>query len=175
MSSPWKVFPNRHYHEGIYLLNRRWHDCSTVTGIILQKSLARLFNSYWQDYSTVAGMIVQQSLAQLFNSHWHNQTSTLWTEARIRQLFRSLYIRNNSIIIYKRVGYGCKIVRRFYEMKLKNYLKARSVRQVAPILWNKIRRRFHIPSDFYLPYQWTFTIWITYWLLRYIQRKRSRD
>ena len=44
------------------LFNSRWYDCS-VTGTIAQQSLARLINSHWHDSSTVAGMIVQQSLA----------------------------------------------------------------------------------------------------------------
>ena len=38
--------------------NSHWHDCLTVTGIILQQSLTQLFNSYWQDYSTVTGIIL---------------------------------------------------------------------------------------------------------------------
>ena len=39
------------------------------------------FNSHWQDYSTVAGMILQQSLARLFNSHWHNSSTVTDTIA----------------------------------------------------------------------------------------------
>ena len=78
-SSPWKVFPNRHYREGIYLLNCRWHGCSTVTGIMLQQSLAWLFNSHWHDCSTDAGTIVQQSLAWLFISRWHEYSTVAGT------------------------------------------------------------------------------------------------
>ena len=56
-----------------------WHDCSTVTGIIHQQPLARLFNSHWLGYSTVTGMILQQSLARLFNSHWHDWSTVAGT------------------------------------------------------------------------------------------------
>ena len=52
-----------------------WQGCSTVTGTIVQQSLARLFNSCWHGYSTVAGVIIQQSLAQLFNSGWHDSST----------------------------------------------------------------------------------------------------
>ena len=50
------------------LFYSRWHDRS-VTGTILQQSLAGLFNSRWYDTLTVTGTIVQQSLARFFNSH----------------------------------------------------------------------------------------------------------
>ena len=74
------------------------------------------------------------------------QTGTLWTEARIRQI---------SIIIYKKVGSECKFVERFYEVKLRNFLRARSDFTFPPSLTQDI-----------------FTKWIAYWLLRYIQKKR---
>ena len=50
--------------------------------------LARLFNSHWQDYSTVAGMILQQSLARLINSH--GQIFLFFYAGRILQQWRSL-------------------------------------------------------------------------------------
>ena len=78
MSSPGKAFPNRHDRKVICLLNCRWNGCSTVTGTILQQSLARLFNSHWHDCSLVAAMIIQQSLARLFNSHWHDSSKITW-------------------------------------------------------------------------------------------------
>ena len=57
------------------LFNSHWHECSTVTGKIVQQWLARLFNSHWHDYSTVTGMIDQQWLARFFNSHWYNSST----------------------------------------------------------------------------------------------------
>ena len=42
------------------------HGCSTVTGSVLQQSLARLFNIGWHDCSTATGSILQQSLARFF-------------------------------------------------------------------------------------------------------------
>ena len=78
-SSPWKVFPNRHYREGIYLLNCRCYSCSKVTGTMLQQSLAWLFDSDWHDSSTVSGTIVQQSLAQLCNSGWYDYSTVTGT------------------------------------------------------------------------------------------------
>ena len=61
------------------ILNSHWHNCSTVTGIILQRSLACLFNSHWHDCSTVTGTIVQQSLSGLLNSHWKNCSTVAGT------------------------------------------------------------------------------------------------
>ena len=57
-------------------LFRIWHDCSTVTDTIVQKSLAQLFNSGWHNCSAVTGMIVQQSLGWLFNSYWHDSSTS---------------------------------------------------------------------------------------------------
>ena len=91
MSSPWKVFPNRHYCKGIYLLNCRWHVCSTVTGTMLQQSLARSLKSGWHDSSTVTGTIVQQLLAQLCNSGLHDSSTVAGTtiQQSLAQLFNS--------------------------------------------------------------------------------------
>ena len=56
------------------LLNSHWHDCSTVQNYG-QQSMARLMNSRWNDFSTVTGTIVQQLLAWLFNSGWHDSST----------------------------------------------------------------------------------------------------
>ena len=64
------------------LFNSHWHDGSTVTGTIVQQLLARLFNSRWRDYSTVTGTIIQQWLARFFNSHWHNFSTVTGTILR---------------------------------------------------------------------------------------------
>ena len=55
-----------------WFFNSHWHNCSPVTGKIVQQSLTQLFNSHRHNCSTVTGTIVQQSLTQLFNSHWHD-------------------------------------------------------------------------------------------------------
>ena len=67
-----------------------WHGCSTVTGTILQQSLARFFNSGWHDSSTITGTIVQQSLARLFNSGWHGTSIVAGTI--IQQTLTRLFI-----------------------------------------------------------------------------------
>ena len=70
----------------VRLFNSHWHNSSTVTGTILQQSLAQFFNRRWynsltvqqsvqgllnrrqHDSSTVTGIILQQSLARMFDS-----------------------------------------------------------------------------------------------------------
>ena len=59
----------------VWLFNSHWHDCSTVTGTIVQQLLTQLFNSNWHNCSTVTGTIIQQSLARLFNSRWHDYST----------------------------------------------------------------------------------------------------
>ena len=73
------------------LLSSGWHDCSTVTGIIVQQSLARLFNSGWHDYSTVTGTIIKQSLERLVNNHWHYCSTVAGTiiQQSLARLFNS--------------------------------------------------------------------------------------
>ena len=59
--------------------NSHRHDCSTVAGMILQQSLARLLNSHWHKYATVAGTILQQSLVRLFNCSWYDCSTVTGT------------------------------------------------------------------------------------------------
>ena len=61
------------------LFNSGWHNCSTVSDMILQQWLARFFNSLWHDSSTVTGAIVHQSLAWLFSSGWHVSSTVAGT------------------------------------------------------------------------------------------------
>ena len=98
-SSPWKVFSNRHYCEGIYLLNCRWHGCSTVTATMLQQSLARLLKSGWYDSSTVTGTIAQQSLAWLFDRHWHACSTVAGTifQQSLARFFNSHWYNSSTV------------------------------------------------------------------------------
>ena len=59
----------------VQLFSSHWYNSLTVTGIIFQHLLTRLFNCRLHDCSAVNGTIVQQSLAQFFNSQEHNSST----------------------------------------------------------------------------------------------------
>ena len=58
-------------HKLWFKLAISFKDMITVTGTILEQSLAEFFNSQWNDCSTIPDMIVQHLLVRLFNSRWH--------------------------------------------------------------------------------------------------------
>ena len=86
-----RAHPERYFRTVIIArAELSWHGCSTVTGIMLQQSLARLFNSRWHNYATVAGTILQLPLARLFNSHRHDCSTV--TGLIVRQSLARLFI-----------------------------------------------------------------------------------
>ena len=125
-----------------------WHGCSTVTGIILQQSLARLFTSHWHDYSKVAGTIVQPSLALLFNSGWHDRSTVT---GKIFSFFYSGRILQHGCSLLK----DCAMYQEYdtwsefssyFSVKFENFLKSRLIFNIFYCFWMFVRNFSNISS-----------------------------
>ena len=86
------------------MFNSQWHNCSTVTGTIVQQTL--------DDSSTVAGTVFQRWLAQLFNSHLHNSSTV--------KLMSFCVFQQNSSTVTLTDKESCHIPGRWHSIHLTN-------------------------------------------------------
>ena len=64
-----RAHPEKYFQTDI---SSRAFTCSSVTGTVVQQSLARFFTSHWHNFLTVTGVILQQTVARMSNSRWQD-------------------------------------------------------------------------------------------------------
>lgn len=71
----------------------------------------------------------------LLQRNWKYYTKVLKNNFEIGILWRDAWNRRSLLHIFERIRSECKILWKFYEIKLRNFRG-----RIVPILWNKIRR-----------------------------------